>query len=96
MEALEDDRRARRPCRRPRRQDRRLPRAAGDVGYTIVDGKPLAEPGGARIVERDGLRLAVLRKGDVDVVTWRRGGHTCVLASKGAGVEQLIRFATWT
>jgi hypothetical protein len=69
---------------------------AGDVGYTIVDGKPLAEPGGARIVDRNGLRLAVLRKDGADVVTWRRGGHTCVLASKRAGVAQLIRFAAWT
>lgn len=69
---------------------------AGDVGYTIVDGKPLDEPGGARIVNRNGLRLAVLRKDGADVVTWRRGGHTCVLASKHAGVAQLIRFATWT
>jgi hypothetical protein len=69
---------------------------AGDVGYTIVDGKPLHEPGGARIVDRNGLRLAVLRKNGANVVTWRRGGHTCVLASKGTGVAQLIRFATWT
>jgi hypothetical protein len=68
----------------------------GDVGYTIVDGKALDEPGGARIVNRNGVRLAVLRKDGADVVTWRRGGHTCVLASKTAGTDTLIRFATWT
>jgi hypothetical protein len=68
----------------------------GDVGYTIVDGKPLPEPAGARHVTAAGVRLAVLRRGDVTVVTWRRGGHTCVLAGRGEGVErQLVRFATW-
>jgi hypothetical protein len=69
---------------------------AGNVGYTIVDGKPLDEPDGAKIVNRNGLRLAVLKRGGTTVVTWRRGGHTCVLASKQAGADQLIRFATWS
>jgi hypothetical protein len=69
---------------------------AGDVGYTIIDGKPLPEPANARHVRAGGLRLAVVRRGGATVVTWRRGGHTCVLASRGRGVEpQLIRFATW-
>jgi hypothetical protein len=69
---------------------------SGDVGYTIVDGEPLDTPDGARIVDRNGLRLAVLRTDGANVVTWRRGGHTCVLASKGASPGQLISFATWT
>jgi hypothetical protein len=68
----------------------------GDVGYTIVDGKPLAEPKGARHVTSNGLRFAVLSKGDATVVTWRRAGHTCVLAGRGQGVEaQLVAFASW-
>jgi hypothetical protein len=71
----------------------------GDVGYTIVDGDALPEPGDgqARWVERGGLRLAVLRRGDATVVTWRRGGHTCVLAGRTRpGMEErLLSFATW-
>jgi hypothetical protein len=67
----------------------------GDVGYTIVDGKPLDVPDGARMVTRDGVRLAVLRQDGANVVTWQRNGHTCVLASRSADPEQLIRFATW-
>lgn len=68
----------------------------GDVGYTIVDGEPLPEPDGARHVTVDGVRLAVVRRDGATVVTWRRGGHTCVLASRERGAEpQLIRFATW-
>jgi hypothetical protein len=68
----------------------------GDVGYTIVDGKPLKEPQDARHRTAAGIRLAIFRRGDATVVTWRRGGHTCVLAGRGPGVEaQLIKFATW-
>jgi hypothetical protein len=68
----------------------------GDVGYTIVDGKPLAEPSGARHISAHGVRYAILRRGDATVVTWRRAGHTCILAGRGAGVEeQLVKFATW-
>jgi hypothetical protein len=67
----------------------------GSVGYTIVDGKALDEPSGAKIVNRDGVRLAVLRKDGANIVTWRRNGHTCVLASKTASPDTLIRFATW-
>jgi hypothetical protein len=68
----------------------------GDVGYTIVDGAPLAEPAGARHLTAGGVRLAVIRRDGTTLVTWRRGGHTCVLASRAPGVErQLVRFATW-
>jgi hypothetical protein len=69
---------------------------AGDVGYTIVGGAPLPEPSGARHVTAGGVRLAVVHQGATTLVTWRRGGHTCVLAGRGPGVErQLVRFATW-
>ncbi|MCW2995871.1 MAG: hypothetical protein JWQ18_3366, partial [Conexibacter sp.] len=68
----------------------------GAVGYTIVDGKPLAVPAGARHVLAGGLDLAVVRRDGATVVTWQRDGHTCVLAGRGAGVErQLVKFATW-
>jgi hypothetical protein len=67
-----------------------------EFGYTIVDGTPLAVPAGARRVDRDGLRLAVLRRGNATVVTWRQGGHTCVLAARGATVDRLIDWAAWS
>jgi hypothetical protein len=69
----------------------------GDVGYTIVDGKPLAIPDHARRLTKSGTALAIYVKDGATVVTWRRDGHTCVLAGRGAGVEaQLVKFATWT
>lgn len=68
----------------------------GAVGYTIVDGAPLAEPAGARHVIAAGVRLAIVRRPGTTFVTWRRAGHTCVLATRVPGAEQqLVRFATW-
>jgi hypothetical protein len=66
------------------------------IGYTIVDGKPLSVPSGARWVTRGGLRVAILRRNGARVVTWREGGHTCVLASRSASVERLVTWAAWT
>jgi hypothetical protein len=69
---------------------------AGDVGYTIVGGRPLEIPAGARHMTVAGVDLAVVRHGGATVMTWRRGGHTCVLAARSASVEQLARFATYS
>jgi hypothetical protein len=66
------------------------------IGYTIVDGKPLSVPSGARRVTREGLRIAILRRHGALVVTWREGGHTCVLASRSASLERLVAWAAWT
>jgi hypothetical protein len=65
------------------------------VHYAIVDGGPISLPDGARRIERDGRSYAVLRDGDVRIVAWEQDGHTCVLASRAVGVEQLLRFASW-
>ncbi len=69
----------------------------GDRGvhYTIVDGDPLTVPAGARWVREDGLRIAILRERGAAVVTWQRGGHTCVLASRTLTTGELVRLATW-
>jgi hypothetical protein len=68
----------------------------GDVGYTIVDGKPLPIPEHARSVSRSGVDMVVYEKNGATVVTWRQDGHTCVLAGRGPGVEsQLVKFASW-
>jgi hypothetical protein len=69
---------------------------AGDVGYTIVDGTALPEPDGARSLTAEGVPMRVFRKDGATVVTWRRDGHTCILAGRGAGAEaRLVAFATW-
>jgi hypothetical protein len=66
------------------------------IGYTVVDGAPLDRPARARQVSSDGRRFAVLRSGNALVVTWRQGGHTCVLASRSAPLKALLALATWS
>jgi hypothetical protein len=68
----------------------------GDVGYTIVDGKPLATPNHARHLTKSGTDYAIYMRNGATVVTWQQDGHTCVLAGRGSDVEsQLLKFATW-
>ena len=66
------------------------------VGYTIVAGAPLRLPSGVRHVRRDRLALTVHRAHGATIVTWRRAGHTCVLASRNAGARRLLELAAWT
>jgi hypothetical protein len=68
----------------------------GDVGYTIVDGRPLPVPDHARHLTKAGTDYAIYTKNGATVVTWRQDGHTCVLAGRGADVQsQLVKFASW-
>lgn len=68
-------------------------RGAQRVGYTIVDGDPLGVPAGAQRIAYDGLDVAVMRRGDARYITWEKDGHTCVLATRGAGLRRLLSFA---
>ena len=66
------------------------------IGYTIVSGKPLPVPKGARVINHDGERFAILHRHGALVVTWRENGHTCVLASRTASLKRLVIWADWT
>lgn len=71
---------------------------AGDgtrIGYAIVAAPAIDVPDGARSVTRGGTRYALLRAGGAAVVTWRRAGRTCILASRTASHERLLRVAAW-
>jgi hypothetical protein len=71
-------------------------RSAERIGYTIVAGPALPRHPSAQIVRKGALSLAVFRHQGAVAVTWRRGGHTCVLASREAGVQRLLTLAAWT
>jgi hypothetical protein len=59
-------------------------------------GRPgLRLAAGATTVVRHGVRFAVLRDAGATIVTWRRGGRTCVLASRDASAAALLRIAAW-
>ena len=58
------------------------------VAYSIVSGPPLSEPAWS-----GGYRSLVL--GRRIVVTWRRGGHTCVLSATGVSDRVLLTLAQY-
>jgi hypothetical protein len=68
-------------------------RGARRVGYTIVDGRPLRIPDGAKRMSYDGLDVWVVRRGDARYITWQRDGRTCVLATRETDVNRLLEFA---
>ena len=65
------------------------------VGYTIVSGRALARPAGARRSRYDGVEFRDFRLGARTVVTWRRQGHTCVLSGVGVPRRVLLLLAAW-
>jgi hypothetical protein len=66
------------------------------IGYTILAGKPVDEPSGQSF--RHGPeRYVLLQQGARKIVTWRRGGHTCVLsAPRTVPSERLLALASWS
>jgi hypothetical protein len=44
---------------------------------------------------RAGVTYHVFRKDGRAVVTWERGGHTCVLSGKGVQDRELVALANW-
>lgn len=62
------------------------------VAYAIVAGAPLPWPGGAPRVTPGGAAVLAFRRDGALAVTWRRGGHTCLLASRDVPVAELLEF----
>jgi anti-sigma factor RsiW len=69
--------------------------AYGRVGYSIVAGSPLAVGSAQRVLHYAGVSYAVLSLHGATVVTWRRAGHTCVLAATRAPASVMLRLAGW-
>lgn len=64
------------------------------VAYTILTTPALPWPGHTtRVIH--GIELQKLVAGKRLIITWRRGGHTCVLSGTGASPEGLARLAAW-
>ena len=68
--------------------------ATARVGYTILSGTALPLPR-ATAVEQNGTRYYVLSDNGATVVTWRRLGHTCILAARGLAPATLLHLAAW-
>jgi hypothetical protein len=67
----------------------------GHASYAIVGRPALRLAPGAPTVVRNGVRFAVLHDAGKTIVTWRRSGRTCVLVSRDAPAEALLRIAAW-
>lgn len=67
-------------------------RGTDRLGYAIVDGPPLPAPPGARRGRVGTTPVWVFTRNGARVVTWRRGGRTCVIASRTAPMSQLLGF----
>jgi hypothetical protein len=64
----------------------------GRVGYAIVGGAALGVPSGSTTTI-GGVRYVLARAGGTRLVTWRRAGHTCVIAGRSVSPGTLLALA---
>jgi hypothetical protein len=64
------------------------------IAYVIVAGSGLPRPSEAQATTRHGVEYQTLRLNGRLGVTWRRGGHTCVLVGEATRAE-LLELASW-
>lgn len=65
------------------------------IAYVIVAGPGLARPPSTGSATIGGVQYQTLRLNGAPAVTWRRGGHTCVLTGAASSVE-LLTLASWS
>jgi hypothetical protein len=65
------------------------------IGYTVISGRPLEPPEGAEVVRRNGLEIHRYMDGDRTVVTFQRGGFTCILAGHVVHAETPLKLVAW-
>jgi hypothetical protein len=65
------------------------------IGYAIVAGTPAPASSGGRIVWRHGTRFRLTQENGVQVVTWTREGHLCVVSGGKLPAATLLRLASW-
>jgi len=64
------------------------------LAYVIVGGEGLSRPSAAQATDIGRVQYQTLRVNDRLAVTWRRGGHTCVLIGQALRPE-LLKLASW-
>src|SRR5918998_547089 len=65
------------------------------IGYTILSGDQIEPPDEASTANREGIELRGLSADGRMIVTWPRGGHTCVLSGTGVDASTLLDLAAW-
>ena len=69
-------------------------KGARQIAYVIVAGPALRRPSDGETETSGGGEFQTLQVNGRRAVTWRRGGHTCVLIGDASGPE-LLQLATW-
>ena len=66
------------------------------AAYTILGGDKIDAPSGAQQAEPQRDPLYIIQDKGRRIVTWTRGGHTCVLSAPLAVPEEkLLQLASW-
>jgi anti-sigma factor RsiW len=65
------------------------------MAYSIVSGDELEWPSHARKSHRGGEVYRTFQTDGRTVVTWERGGHTCVLSATTVSAAELEKLADW-
>jgi len=65
----------------------------GSLGYSIVSGAPLRLGARGHTVTHSGSNYWVIRVGGAQIVAWVQAGHTCVVASRTAQADTLLKLA---
>ena len=63
------------------------------VGYAIVAGAPLGIDGGT-VVTHGGVTYWLQHTRATELITWRQGGHTCVIAGRRVSPRVLLTLAS--
>jgi anti-sigma factor RsiW len=66
------------------------------LAYTILGGGTIEPPDSARTTQIRGKDFHMMTRGDMRIVVWNRGGHTCVMsAPMSVPAERLLDLAAW-
>jgi hypothetical protein len=65
------------------------------IAYVIISGPTLPRPKGGQVVARNGIEYQTLQLNGKLAVTWRQGGHTCILLGQSTQGE-LLTLAAWS
>jgi hypothetical protein len=66
------------------------------AAYTIVGGDPVDPPSGAKKISHNGTDIWVTIHNGRRIVTWKRGGRTCVMSAPlTIPQEKLLDLASW-
>jgi hypothetical protein len=65
------------------------------VAYSIVAGRRVPAPVATGPIHRSGTRFLHFKAAGHTVITWVRGGRTCILTARGVPTSTMVTLAAW-